>query len=204
MADDKAPSRQSRKRIATREAIIDAAEELLDRGGLDAVTLPAVSEKADVALQTIYNRVGTRDAVLLAVAERALAANREYMDAAYALPGSAEDRVTAAAAAYARFAFERPHQFRLLASPPDVPEALERIAELTAEQNGKLADAIRDGVADGSARADLDPDLTATLMWAAFNGVLSLTWRAGPRVDDIGRLLSLLASIVADGVRPRP
>ncbi len=203
MPDEKSPSRQMRKRTATREAIIDAAETLLDDGGLDAVTLPAVSNRADVALQTIYNRVGTRDALLLAVAERALAANREYMDAAYARPGTAEERVMGAAAAYAAFAAERPHQFRLLASPPDVPEALERIADLTDEQNGKLADAIRDGVADGTARADLDPDLTATLLWAAVNGVLSLSWHVGRYRHDVDELLALFASLVADGLRPR-
>ncbi len=36
------------------------------------MTLAAVAERADVAVQTIYNRVGGRDAVLMAVAERAL------------------------------------------------------------------------------------------------------------------------------------
>ena len=80
---DDVHSRQERKRIATRETIVDAAERLLEEGGPDAVTLPAVSNLADVALQTIYNRVGGRNAVLLAVAERAYAANRVYADQLY-------------------------------------------------------------------------------------------------------------------------
>lgn len=196
-------SRQSRKRAATRESIIDAAEALLEQGGLDAVTLPAVSERADVALQTIYNRVGTRDAVLLAVAERALAANRTYMDEAYASPGTPEERVLAAATAYAQFAVERPNQFRLLSAPPDLPEALTRIADLTDEQNGKLATLIRDGIAEGAVRADIDPDQTATLLWAAVNGVLSLSWRADRHRTDGAEMLALFGAIVSDGLRPR-
>lgn len=196
-------SRQSRKRAATREAIIDAAEALLEHGGPDAVTLPAVSQRADVALQTIYNRVGTRDAVLLAVAERALAANRKYMDDAYARSGSVEQRILAAAMAYAQFATERPNQFRLLAAPPDLPEALARIADLTDEQNGKLAAALRDGIADGSVRPDLDPDVTATLLWAAVNGILGLSWRADRHRADGGELLGLFGAIVEEGLRPR-
>ncbi|CAM2759361.1 TetR/AcrR family transcriptional regulator [Skermania piniformis] len=203
MTDEPGPSRQGRKRAATRESIIDAAEALLERGGVDAVTLPAVSERADVALQTIYNRVGGRDAVLLAVAERALAANRDYMDEMYARPGTPEERIVAAGAAYAQFAAERPHQFRLLAAPPDLPEALDRIADLTDEQNGKLAAVLRDGVAAGTMRADLDVDQTATVLWAAFNGVLALSWRADRHRAAPDQLLALLAAIVADGIRVR-
>lgn len=203
MTPDPEQTRQERKRAATRELIVDAAETLLERGGLDAVTLPAVSELADVALQTIYNRVGSRDAVLLAVAERALAANRVYMDEVYARPGTPEERIRAAAEAYLLFAIERPHQFRLLADPPDVPEALTRISELTAEQNGKLAAALRDGVAGGTIRSDLDVDATATLLWAAMNGVISLSWRPGPDRSDPVDLVALLGDLTSDGLRPR-
>jgi AcrR family transcriptional regulator len=197
------PSRQTRKRNATREAIIDAAEALLESGGVDAVTLPAVSARADVALQTIYNRVGGRDSVLLAVAERALDANRVYMDAAYAQPGTPEERMRAAAAAYAQFAAERPHQFRLLASPPDVPEALNRIADLTDEQNGKLAAVIREAIAKGTARADIHPDQTATLLWAAMDGILGLAWRRDRQRTDPTDVLALFTSLLSDGLRPR-
>ena len=128
MAADPALSRSARKTAATREAIVDAAQALLDDGGPAALTIPAVSERADVAVQTIYNRVGGRDALLIAVAERALEANRVYMDQAYATPGTPLERIRQAALAYAQFAAERPQQFRLIANPPDEPQALERIA----------------------------------------------------------------------------
>src|ERR671923_2451142 len=166
MATDPALSRSARKTAATREAIVDAAQALLDDGGPAALTIPAVSERADVAVQTIYNRVGGRDALLLAVAERALEANRVYMDEAYAAPGTPIEPIQRAAAAYARFAAERPHQFRLMADPPNEPEAVERIADLIQEQNSKLADAIRDGITQGIIRPDIDPDLTARALWA--------------------------------------
>ncbi len=200
---DDVHSRQERKRIATRETIVDAAERLLEEGGPDAVTLPAVSNLADVALQTIYNRVGGRNAVLLAVAERAYAANRVYVDSAYREPGTPSDRVRAAALAYARFAIERPHQFRLLLDPPDLPEALEGIADLADEQNGKLAAALRDGIADGTIRSDIDPALTSTLLWAMFNGVLALSWRADRHRLDPLEVFAQLDDIINDGLRPR-
>ncbi|MFD7324291.1 TetR/AcrR family transcriptional regulator [Streptomyces sp. NPDC059875] len=188
-------TRTTRRAAATRAAIVDAAEELLASGGPDAVTLEGIAERADVAVQTVYNRVGGRAAVLIAVAERALEDNRTYMDDAYAAPGTPAERIRAASAAYVRFAAERPHQFRLLAEPPDEPAALERVAALVDEQNAKLAAALADGVADGSLAADLDPVTTATALWAAMNGVLGLSWRADRLRADASQLTELVTAV---------
>lgn len=204
MPVDRVVSRSARKTAANREAIVDAAQTLLDEGGPSALTIPAVSERADVAVQTIYNRVGGRDALMLAVAERALEANRVYMDEAYATPGTPMQRIQRASLAYARFAAERPHQFRLMADPPDEPEATERIADLIQEQNNKLAAALRDGIADGSIRPDIDPDLTATTLWAMSNAILGLAWRNDRLRTDPDTVLPVLAAIITDGLAPRP
>ena len=155
-------TRTARRAAATYRAIVDAAENVVLESGADALTLEAVADRADVAVQTIYNRVGGRSAVLIAVAERALQENRQYMDAAYAAPGSPIERILRAAEAYTRFAVERPDQFRLLASPPNEPDAFARVAGLVEEQNSKLAEALADGIADGSINPNLDPVLAAT------------------------------------------
>jgi AcrR family transcriptional regulator len=188
-------TRTTRRAAATRAAVVDAAEELLAAGGPEAVTLEGIAERADVAVQTVYNRVGGRAAVLIAVAERALEDNRTYMDDAYAAPGTPVERIRAASTAYVRFAAERPHQFRLLAEPPEEPAALERVAALVDEQNAKLAAALADGVADGSLAADLDPVTTATALWAAMNGVLGLSWRADRLRADASHLTELVAAV---------
>lgn len=203
MGADSVVTRQARKTAANREAIIDAAQSLLDEGGLAALTIPAVSARADVAVQTIYNRVGGRDALLLAVAQRALEANRVYMDQVYATPGTPLERIQRAAAAYARFAAERPAQFRLLADPPDEPEALEPIADVLQQQNDKLAAAVRAGIAEGCIRPDIDPDLVATTLWAISNGILALGWRNDRLRTDPGAVLPLIATIVEHGLAPR-
>lgn len=181
-------TRTARRAAANREAIIDAAEELLTDGGLNAVTVEAVAERADVAIQTVYNRVGRRPEVLVAIAERAVDENRRYMDAAFATDGTPTERLIAAARAYLDFAWHRPHQFQVLSNPPDEPQTLERIADKIDEQMGKLADVLAAGVADGSFALSVQPDAAAVALWGMMDGILDLGWRADRKVVDQQRL----------------
>jgi AcrR family transcriptional regulator len=202
----KQPTRTQRRAEANRRSVVEAAREIVATEGVEALTLEAVAERADVAIATIYNRVGNRSALLVAVAEQAMEESRVYMDAAYAAEGTAEERLLLVADTYARFARERPHEFRILVEPADEPEAVERLAELTRAQNAKLADIIRDGIATGDARPDLDPDEVATTLWASLNGLLALSWRPGAmRFDDdaVDRLLATYTALMVDGLRTR-
>lgn len=196
-------TRTQRRAQANRQAIIDVAREIVATQGEAALTLDAVAAQADVAVQTIYNRVGGRSALLLAVAEQAMQESRAYMNAAYSREGSAEDQIRHAALAYARFAAERPHEFRILLEPPDEPEAVARIVELTNEQNRQLVDTIRKAIAQGDARHDLDPADVAVVLSAALNGLVALTWwpgAAGMVATDFERLLDVFAHVIADGL----
>lgn len=200
-------TRTQRRAAATRQSIIDAAKAILAEMGAAALTIETVADRADVAVQTIYNRVGGRSAILLAVAELAMVENRDYMDEAYALPGTIEERLLRTATAYTRFALERPHEFRLLIEPPDDPEALSRIAGLIDEQNSKLAATISDGVTEGVIDSVADPRLLADALWAMWNGMLSLGWRTDSlRVepDQMPQLLNTAADVILAGLRHRP
>ncbi|MDP3655048.1 MAG: TetR/AcrR family transcriptional regulator [Rhodoferax sp.] len=187
-------------------SILEAAETLLAEGGRDAVTLEAVATRADVAVQTLYNRVGGLSALLIAVAERALEKNRQYMDAAYASPGGVQDRLYAVAAAYTNFAKEHPHQFRILVEPPNEPEALARIANLIRDQNAKLGVLIRRGIDEAVLDDGLDPELTSAALWAMMNGVMSLMWRTDSlRIDaaQIDAMFGTVTKILTDGIKKR-
>lgn len=197
-------TRTQQRAAANRRAVVDAARRIIATQGADALTLEAVADEADVVVQTIYNRVGGRSALLTAVAEQALDESRVYMDVAYAAQGSVEERLLLVAEAYSRFARERPHEFRILVEPPGEPEAVERIAALTRSQNARLARVLRESAESGLVRDDLDPDDLATALWAALNGLLSLAWRPGSLhadQDTIDRLLVTYISTVRDGLQ---
>lgn len=170
-------TRTQRRAADMRQRLVDVAEALLIEGGAAAVTTEEVARRADVSLQTVYNRVGGKPALLLAIAERAMEANRRYLDDAYAAPGSAEERGLRVFQAYVRFGFERPQQFRILANPPEEPAAIARIAAMAAEQNAKQAAIIREGIAEGRVSPALDPDITANAIWSMLNGLMGLALR---------------------------
>lgn len=59
--DDETCGRRERKKLATRQAILDAAKELFSERGFDNVTISEVAEAADVSVATVFNHVRTKE-----------------------------------------------------------------------------------------------------------------------------------------------
>lgn len=203
-------SRAERRTRRTREAILSAALDILAREGGGALSAERVAALADVAVQTVYNRVGGRDALMVAVTERALEENHAYMDAALAASGSGEERITAAAEAYIRFAFERPAAFRTMAHPPELaPDehrygALLRLAALIETQNAKVADQLRVAQDEAVVDRELDAGTTATTLWAIWNGVLGFALdhdRFGASPADVAAVIDCAKMLLLRGLR---
>lgn len=62
--------KQARSRL-TLHRLISAAEALLDHGGLEAATVPAIAKAAGVSVGVVYRRFPDKDMLLRAVYERA-------------------------------------------------------------------------------------------------------------------------------------
>lgn len=66
-----------------------------------------------------------------------------------------------------------------------------------------MVDAIERGIAEGTIRP-VDARKTATVLWASWNGVISLAWRPDELREDansLAELLSLAAAVVSWGLR---
>ena len=61
---------QSQRRASTREAILNAAQELFDRRGFAATTVDEITAAADVAKGTFYQHFETKDEILRALIRR--------------------------------------------------------------------------------------------------------------------------------------
>lgn len=194
-------------------ALLAAAETLFLDRSLEEVTVEEIAETAGVAVGSIYNHFGSKAGLHAAVVEQALQVDREHMDRAYVAGRGPVDQIRAAAAEYLAFALEQPEHFRMLAFPPDPGRyaagrrTAESLAARVDEQNRRLAAAIRAGVDSGELR-EIDPDVAATALWAAWNGIIGLAWRPdGLRQDRAGleRLLAVAIEMVEHGLlRPTP
>src|SRR5437773_2556636 len=63
------PTKQARSRL-TLHRLLSATEALLEHGGLDAATVPAIAKTAGVSVGVVYRRFPGKDALLRAVYER--------------------------------------------------------------------------------------------------------------------------------------
>jgi AcrR family transcriptional regulator len=66
------PSRRERRKAETRRRLVDAAAEVIAAAGVEATTISAITEAADVGLGTFYLYFADRDAVAAAVGEELL------------------------------------------------------------------------------------------------------------------------------------
>ena len=64
--------RRSRKRAARRDHLLDLAAELVERHGVDGLTMTALAEAADYATASLYTYFDSRSALLAALQQRAL------------------------------------------------------------------------------------------------------------------------------------
>jgi AcrR family transcriptional regulator len=99
----------------TRSVLLDAAAGLLEEGGMGAVTLRAVGERAGVSRQAPYNHFADKATLLSVLVARYLGMLGEGM--AEAAEGVGEDplaRLGAMMEAYVRYALENPSRYRLI------------------------------------------------------------------------------------------
>ena len=93
----------------TREMIVEAAFELAREQGMEAVQVKAVAAALGCSVQPVYGYCGSMEGLKELVTERAGRELREYVEARL----DPADRFASLGRAYAAFAKEEPHLYRL-------------------------------------------------------------------------------------------
>ncbi|MEM0963289.1 MAG: TetR/AcrR family transcriptional regulator [Bacteroidota bacterium] len=176
--------RRLEEKEARRQQILDAAEAVLGRKGFDAVVLADVAKQARLSRALLYTYFHDKVDLYHAVGVRASNELRWRFEKAAAAHTRGMDRVDAIGLAYIRFAEERPVLFEALARveareiDPEAEERPNALAALRASHGtlATLAEAVAQGVADGSIRADIgDPAQTAIALWGVVHGIVQVT-----------------------------
>ncbi|SSC25622.1 transcriptional regulator, TetR family, partial [Klenkia terrae] len=175
---------QEQRRAETERRVLDAATALIAQRGSRAVTLAEVGREAGYSRGIVHASFGSRAELLEAVVRDAQR---------FAVPpvdGNGLDRLGAVVRAYLGNVRDRQPStgaFLLLwaEAVAGEPVLAPLFAERDADFRATLADLVRDGVADGSVRADADPAAVAVLLLGLLRGIgMQVVAPAGVPADE--------------------
>jgi AcrR family transcriptional regulator len=195
---------------SVRDELLDAAVELLDENGPDALQTRKVAGAAGTSTMAVYTHFGGMRGLIAAVAEESL---RQF-DAALTVPET-DDPVAdlfAVGAAYRRYAIERPHIYRLMfgsTSAHGINAPAGNVLKLTVAEIERdipsfahvvraVQRSMRAGrITVGSAADDAAVVATAAQFWALVHGFVMLEL-AGFYGDDGAAVAPVLGALTSN------
>ena len=183
--------RREREKEQRRQAILDAAELLFFKKGVEETTMDDVAEAAELSKGTLYLYFKNREDLYHGIYHRGLEVLKSYFEEALRSEGNGLRKVRAIGEAYYRFSQTHADYFHAMneMDPGKVDhcdnESNGYKCHLLAEDVKKLvARAVQIGIEDGSIRKNLDPKQMAYLLWAQTTGVIQLISRMGMHMQD--------------------
>lgn len=149
---------------ASRDAILDAAENLFARHGFAATTVKKIAAAASVNIALLYYYFADKEGLYHAVLARSVEGFAARVAPALADPSSPADAVSTLIKLQATALAEHPNLARLLARElvdHQAAHARPQLAFLAANLFRRLCDTIERGQRDGAFRDDLDPRFAA-------------------------------------------
>lgn len=189
-ASEVQPLTQAERSAISDRAMIDAAIELILERGTDKTTLAAIGEKAGysrgLATYRFGSKAGLFDAVCKSISRRWL----EYLKRGVGDKTGIE-AMCAALDAFLRFVTDAPRDARVLqilycgaASP--LSEYRATSVNIHAKQQEDVARWVRDGIANGTIRPDVDAKAIAA-QYIAYIGGMNYLWVINPDSIDFRR-----------------
>jgi len=172
-------ARRERERTARREAILDAAQELIAEQGYHGTRMDSVAEAAELSKGTLYLYFENKDALCAAVATRLIDRLLPILEKSMENTPTGLDACSSLLRRYCEFTQENPHHFRFaiewLSSGTrmdDSTEAFQTYRGRVALTLSLVVAALQRGQADGSVRAEIDPLQQSVQLWTSFFGVM--------------------------------
>lgn len=164
-------SRGEARRSAARAGLVEAAGQLIAKGGYGEATVVRVAERAGVAVGSVYRYFPSKSALFAEVFRQASQGEVDAMAVAMGAELPAPQRIAAGVETFARRALRAPRfAWALLAEPVDPGVEAERLA-FRRDYRDLLAAVLREGVAGGELPPQ-DTDLVAAALVGAIGEAL--------------------------------
>lgn len=195
--------RPRKHRESTADALLAAAERIVESEGLDALTVRRVAEAVGTTTRAVYTAYGSKDALLVALGARAFDLLRSELDKLPMTADPAADLVAAGVEVFRRFAVEHPALFRIGVQRTLLQPAL--VAGFVEPAQAALA-GLRARVARLEGAGLLGDHSVAEAVWAFHalcEGLAAIELRSPGLVDDAPRLWKDALSALVRGFAAR-
>lgn len=182
--------------------LVDAAERVLVRDGLDGMTVRAVATEAGVAPMGVYNRFGSKHGLIAAVLIRGFDGLAESIRARE--DADPAQRLGTCGRSYRRFALANPQHYEAMfgggVSPADRAAASsDELKQHATAAFDVLVDEVARAMEAGVLRRD-DPREVASVIWSAVHGAVALELAGVMQTADPDATFERLLAVIGEGL----
>ena len=189
-----------------REALLEAATDLLTTEGPENLSLRAAARKAGVSQSAPYRHFSAKGDLLSAVGQRGFLRLRDHLLACLEGQPEHRERLYRSGAGYVEFAEKNPHLFRLMFGPLMASEDEHEGLHLHCRECfAVLMDVISEGQAAGVFKSGNTEEL-AKLTWTMVHGIAHLAIDNQLKSEGYGgryEMLRMLGHHLVEGLAPR-
>jgi AcrR family transcriptional regulator len=164
--------RREREKLGRRNAIIEAARKLFLEKGIEHATMKEIAREAGLSKAALYLYFQNKEELTFELLHISLTKIRELIDSAAERGRDGYSKLSAAAEEFRRMFREEPEYIyfslvmeRYASSIANNLLSSQKCLELIMNIQNRMEELIREGIEDGSVRADLDPQKTAALLF---------------------------------------
>jgi AcrR family transcriptional regulator len=215
--------RKKRERQERRNAILDAAELLVEKQGLESIRMDDIAAQADVSKGTLYLYFKNKVEIALALHNRGVRVLHQELSGEMVKEGSGLQLLQRMNHSFLRFAREHPHFFKSVVYIESIglqaikelkeTETMNEIQQLDQSLFNYVRRAVQIGIQDGSIDSSFDPNQISFQIMAATRGLLQqiifrdqgLLMTAGQEFNDISfeQLLEDYFILLSRSLEPR-
>ncbi len=182
-SQDRRIARRDRRRRQSREEILDAAERVLTRDGVTALTVDSVAQEVALTKAALYYYFSSKDQLLFETVFRHLVAEAEAIRDAVARAENGAEALRALVRTPIEFYRDKLDTFRLIymhnqvaanQTPKPSPEMLERIRPLNGWLYGRAQELLERDREDGILPSEANPRRLAFVAHMAAIGILTM------------------------------
>jgi AcrR family transcriptional regulator len=180
--------------------VLATSVEVFNERGFDGTSIEDLARRLSISKSAIYHHVESKDALLGLALDHALTGLEEVAETVRSLDGPAIDRLQRLLRDSVAVLVERLPYVTLLVRVRGNSD-VERQALARRRRLDRLAaELVKEAAGDGDVRPDIDPAVTARLLFGMVN---SLTEWLKPGRNSAGELADVVAAVAFDGLRAK-